>query len=90
MNKSYVGVKRFCFTSPAFYCYVYLDYTDGNIRIYIIYFLFQLGAFRIQNLQRTRVENMRILPKYRLRLSMLFTSVLMSKYWKDLSNLRKY
>jgi hypothetical protein len=43
--------------SPAVYCYTYVDDSDGNACIVYVWndFLFQLGVFRIQNLQRTPV-----------------------------------
>jgi hypothetical protein len=53
MNKSYAEDIHLGFYMCTLYCYAYVDNTDGNACV--VYFLFQLGAFRIQNLQRTRV-----------------------------------
>jgi hypothetical protein len=65
MLKGYANVS----TSPVIYCYAFVDSTDvtcvvGHIYIYIydtVFFLFQLGAFRAQNLERSHVGALCIL-----------------------------
>jgi hypothetical protein len=41
--------------TAAIYCYAYVDDTSGDACM-IFLLLFKLGAFRIQNLQRTHVK----------------------------------
>jgi hypothetical protein len=58
MIKSYVDEVHLCFYIACNLLLPYVHNTDGNACIVYVQYLFQLGPFRIQNLQRTHAETL--------------------------------